>query len=101
MPYSDKHRTKVRLWQFLIVCLQQLDPLLYTPEFRQLRLKHSSRDIIVEVNNNLWKILCLNNIASVRQYIEIFAIRFTISFPSLTIENPNFIKTLLHPNLKP
>eukprot|EP00351_Strombidinopsis_sp_SopsisLIS2011_P003980 CAMPEP_0116875632 /NCGR_PEP_ID=MMETSP0463-20121206/7666_1 /TAXON_ID=181622 /ORGANISM="Strombidinopsis sp, Strain SopsisLIS2011" /LENGTH=51 /DNA_ID=CAMNT_0004521615 /DNA_START=3677 /DNA_END=3832 /DNA_ORIENTATION=+ len=34
IPYGDKHRFKIRVWQFLIVMLQLLDPQVYTDEFR-------------------------------------------------------------------
>ena len=36
-----------------------------------------------------------------RQYIEVVAIKYTMCFPQISLEDPNFIKTLLDPNTKP
>src|SRR3569833_2765743 len=101
MPYSDKHRVKVRLWQFILVVLQLLDPKLYTKEFRQLRKQQSGRDVILEVNDRLWRLLKLNFISSIRQYVDIFSIRFILSYPKETIDDHHFAKTLLDANAKP
>ena len=37
---------------------------------------------------------------TIRQYIEIVSIKFTLQYPELSIENPLFLKTLLDPNIK-
>jgi len=34
MPYSEKHRVKLRAWQTLIVLIEFIDPLLYNQHFR-------------------------------------------------------------------
>ena len=47
-----------------------------------------------------WRIVGLNHLSSVRQFIEIVAIKFTKMYPELSIDNPLFIKTLLDPNIK-
>lgn len=101
MPYSEKHRVKVRVWQTLVVLLEFLDPNLYTYEFRKLRQVHTKKDLIVDFNKHLWKIVALNHLPTVRQYIEIVAIKFTMCYPSISLEDPLFIKTLLDPNTKP
>ena len=49
----------------------------------------------------MWRVVALNNIPTIRQYIEIVTIKFCLSFPSVSIEDPLFIKTLLDPNTKP
>ena len=36
-PWSDSHRLGIRIWQFLLVMLQLLDPAIYTPAFREQR----------------------------------------------------------------
>ena len=65
-----------------------------------MRLQQSNRDIVVEINERFWKIVGMNHLSSVRQFIEIVAIKFTKMYPELSIENPLFIKTLLDPNIK-
>ena len=100
LPYSDKHRLKTRLWQTLVVLIELLEPEVYTPEFRQLRVQLTGRDIISEFNNRLWKIVGLAHVNTIRQYIEIVSIKFTLQYPELSIENPLFLKTLLDPNIK-
>ncbi len=71
MPYSEGHRVKVRAWQTLVVLLEFLDPSSYpgTPEF------------IALVNKHMWKIIGLNNLQSIRAYIEIFMIKFALMYP--------------------
>lgn len=34
MPFSEKHRVKLRAWQTLIVLIEFLDPALYNQHFR-------------------------------------------------------------------
>ncbi|CDW83820.1 rrna methylase family [Stylonychia lemnae] len=101
MPYSEKHRVKVRSWQTLIVLMEFFEPALYSPSFRQMRVQQSGRDIVALFNEKFWKIVGMNHLSSVRQFIEIVAIKFTKMYPELSIENPLFIKTLLDPNIKP
>lgn len=60
----------------------------------------NGRDIVNEVNDRVWRIFKQSNIPSIRQYMEIFAIKYITNFPNETIEDPNFVKTLLDPNLK-
>ena len=100
MPYSEKHRVKVRCWQTIIVLMEFLDPQLYNVNFRKMRLQQSNRDIIALFNERFWKIVGMNHLSSVRQFIEIVAIKFTKMYPEITVENPLFIKTLLDPNIK-
>ena len=61
---------------------------------------HTGRDFIGEVNQHLWKVVALNHLPSTRTYIEIVAIKFTLMYPQLSIEDPLFIRTLLEPNIK-
>ena len=96
MNYSEPHRTKLRMWQTCIVLVQLLDPKIYTPEFRSSR----PRDIIPMVNEIIWKVIKLNNVPSLRQYIEIFTVRFILAFPEVAIE-PYLLNTLLDINTKP
>ena len=65
-----------------------------------MRLQQSNIDIIAQFNEKFWKIVGMNHLSSVRQFIEIVAIKFTKMYPEITIENPLFIKTLLDPNIK-
>lgn len=99
MPYGDAHRVKVRAWQTLVVVLDFLDPQA-TYSNRELIAKHTGRDIIADVNNLLWKVISLNHLPSVRAYIEIVVIRFSLTHPELSIQDPHFVKTLLDPNIK-
>lgn len=57
MPYSEKHRIKIRLWQLMIVLMEHLDPKLYTKEFRKFRIDQTNGDLIGEANILLWKAL--------------------------------------------
>ena len=100
LPYSDKDRLKAILQQTLVVLIELLEPEVYTPEFRQLRVQLTGRDIISEFNNRLCKIFGLTHVKTIRQYIEIASIKFTLQYPELSIENPLFLKTLLDPNIK-
>jgi hypothetical protein len=93
MPYSDGHRLKVRAWQTLVVLLEYLDPAVYT------RLPHHAR-FLAAVNQQLWKVIALNHLPSIRAYIDIVMIKFSLMYPQYSIEDPNFIKTLLDPNIK-
>lgn len=100
MPYSEKHRVKVRGWQTIIVIMEFFNPALYDTLFRSLRQQQSNVDVIQIFNEKFWKIVGMNHLSSVRQYIEIVAIKFTKMYPELSIQNPLFIKTLLDPNIK-
>ncbi len=42
----------------------------------------------------------LNHLSSVRQFLEIVAIKFAKMYPEMSINNPMFVKTLLDPNIK-
>ena len=46
---------------------------------------------------NLWLILKKNFVPSIRQYIEIFSIKFILRFPDVALEDPRFSSTLLDP----
>jgi hypothetical protein len=93
MPYSDGHRVKVRAWQTLVVLLEYLDPSTYS------RFPHHQK-FIATLNQYLWKVIGLNHLPSIRSYIEIFMIKFSLMYPQYSIEDPAFIKTLLDPNVK-
>ena len=102
MPYSDAHRTKVRCWQTLVVLLDFLDPTtIYAPDRRALLSQaFGGTDILRLVNKELWNVISLNHLPSVRSYIEIVVIRFSLAHPAMAIEDPKFVKTLLDPNMK-
>ena len=46
---------------------------------------------------NLWLILKQDYVPSIRQYIEIFTIKFILRFPDIALEDPRFSTTLLDP----
>lgn len=97
-PWSDSHRLGIRIWQFLLVMLQLLDPAIYTPAFREQRAQQTGEeDIVVAVMNELWKIINHDFVPSIRQYIEIFAIKFILRFPDVALEDGQFSRTLLDP----
>ena len=50
-PFSEEHRLKLRVWQFAIVMLQLLDRKVYTPEFREARVKLGYTDMVQYVND--------------------------------------------------
>jgi hypothetical protein len=101
MPYSDAHRVKVRAWQSLVVMLDFVDPnTIYREDLRAQMRAYTGRDIIEEINKVLWKVVSLNHLATVRCYIEIVVIKFSLANPNLTIQDPQFVKTLLDPNVK-
>lgn len=85
MPYSEKHRVKVRCWQTIIVIMEFFNPTLYDTLFRSLRQQQSSVDVIQIFNEKFWKIVGMNHLSSVRQYLEIVAIKFTKMYPELSI----------------
>eukprot|EP01016_Furgasonia_blochmanni_P049113 TRINITY_DN7418_c0_g1_i2.p1 TRINITY_DN7418_c0_g1~~TRINITY_DN7418_c0_g1_i2.p1 ORF type:complete len:334 (+),score=93.11 TRINITY_DN7418_c0_g1_i2:71-1072(+) len=74
MPYSELHRKKIHIWQALCVVSRL---------FRE--TKDLPQDFMKQVHEKLWKNVALNNLPSVRQYIEIFAITFFESQPELAI----------------
>ncbi len=101
MPFSDSHRAKVRAWQTLVVLLDFLDPrTVYRPDRRASIKELLGTDIVTQVNKELWGVIGLNHLPTVRTYIEIVMIRFSLQWPSLSIEDPRFVKTLLDPNVK-
>ena len=80
-----------------MVVLQLLDPRIYSPAFREQRVAKTGFDVVTFVKENIWKILALNHVPSVRQYMEIFAIKFILRFPDDTLSDTAFYKTLLDP----
>ncbi|TYG91203.1 hypothetical protein ES288_A12G243200v1 [Gossypium darwinii] len=67
--YSAIHRRKIRAWQMICVLSQFVDD-----------------DIVEEVAQCLQIALYRNNLPSVRQYLETFAINIYMKFPSLVAE---------------
>ncbi|PPD75236.1 hypothetical protein GOBAR_DD27830 [Gossypium barbadense] len=67
--YSAIHRRKIRAWQMICVLSQFVDD-----------------DIVGEVTQCLQIALYRNNLPSVRQYLETFAINIYMKFPSLVAE---------------
>ncbi|XVF10929.1 hypothetical protein REPUB_Repub07fG0225600 [Reevesia pubescens] len=67
--YSAIHRRKVRAWQMICVLSQFVDD-----------------DIVEEVTHCLHMAVYRNNLPSVRQYLETFAINIYLKFPSLVAE---------------
>lgn len=56
--------------------------------------------MVESVNQSLWVAVLYPHVPSVRQYIEIFATRFCLAFPSLTLGTPDFMNSLLNPNMR-
>jgi hypothetical protein len=54
-----------------------------------------------EIDKELWITIKQSHIPSIRQYIEVFTIRFCLNFPKETIGTPKFMETLLNANVKP
>lgn len=77
-----------------------MDPQIYTVEFRSHRKQICGFDIIETINGHLWHSIKQSHIPSVRQYIEVFTVKFSLAFPNDTIGQPFFIGTLLNPNVK-
>ena len=97
-PWSDGFRLKMRTWQFLLIMIQLLDNSIYTPAFRQARVESTGEDDILNmVMANLWLILKEDCVPAIRQYMEIYTIKFMLSFPDVAIEGENFSKVLLDP----
>ncbi|XP_019190926.1 PREDICTED: uncharacterized protein LOC109185383 isoform X1 [Ipomoea nil] len=67
--YSAIHRRKVRAWQMICILSRFVD-----------------QDIVQRVTHSLHTCLCKNNLPSVRQYLETFAIHIYLNFPSLVGE---------------
>ena len=42
----------------------------------------------------------MNHLPTVRMYMEIFAVKFVLAFPDITLNDPEFVKTLLDPNIR-
>ena len=77
---------KLRIWQALITLMQLFEPPhFYSPEFRGQRLSFVSSDVVAAINKQLWISLEQTHIPSIRQYIEIFAVKFCLAFPEDTI----------------
>lgn len=100
MPYSEEHRQKLRVWQSLLVFLQLLDPTIYTLAFREVRKQHSGIDIVDKLNTELWLAVQTYAIPSVRQYIDVFSVRFCVAFPTISLSSESFQKTMLDPNMR-
>ena len=97
-PWSDSHRFGMRIFQMILVMLQLLDPAVYTSAFREERVRKTGQeDIVIETFQALWDIIGHYFVPSIRQYIEIFAIKFILKFPDVALEDPKFFKTLLDP----
>eukprot|EP00268_Persea_americana_P031712 TRINITY_DN3099_c0_g1_i2.p1 TRINITY_DN3099_c0_g1~~TRINITY_DN3099_c0_g1_i2.p1 ORF type:complete len:1865 (+),score=313.63 TRINITY_DN3099_c0_g1_i2:84-5678(+) len=64
--YSGIHRRKVRAWQMICILSQFVDD-----------------EIVQQVTSSLHTCLYRNNLPSVRQYLETFAIQIYLKFPSL------------------
>ena len=75
----------VRTWQFLVLMIQLLNPEVYTEQYRMERVSRSGFDVIQFTIECLWKIIKMNHVPTVRQYIEIFAIKFILNFPDLVL----------------
>ncbi|KAL5219440.1 hypothetical protein ABZP36_020124 [Zizania latifolia] len=67
--YSSVHRRKVRLWQMICVLSQYVED-----------------DIVKKVTSSIHTCLYRNNLPSVRQYLETFAILIYLNFPTLAEE---------------
>jgi len=97
-PWSDSHRLGIRIWQMLLVLIQLLDPTVYTPAYREERVRTTGKeDIVLFVLGKLWEIIKCDFVPSIRQYIEMFTIKFILRFPDVALEDPKFSKTLLDP----
>lgn len=98
-PYGEGHRLKVRNWQFMLVLLQLLDPAIYTESYRQHRVDQGHGDIVGETVLRCWDAIKQNNLASIRQYIEVFIIKVILKFPDVALNDPKFIQTMLDPKI--
>mmetsp|Transcript_15937 Transcript_15937/g.26858 ORF Transcript_15937/g.26858 Transcript_15937/m.26858 type:complete len:171 (-) Transcript_15937:939-1451(-) len=101
MPYSQQFREKLRIWQSLIVFLELLDPQVYSEQFRAQRQAFSGFDVIQIINTELWKAIKANHVPTIRQYIEIFTVKFCLRYPAQTVGTDVFVEKLLDPNVKP
>jgi len=99
MPFGEGHRLKVRNWCFLIVLLQFLDPSIYSDAFRSLRVKKGKGDVVADIMKYAWEAIKQNNLSSIRQYIEVFLIKFILKFPDLALSDPAFFQILLDPKV--
>ncbi|KAK4423009.1 putative methyltransferase TARBP1 [Sesamum alatum] len=80
--YSAIHRRKVRAWQMICVLSRFVD-----------------LDIVEEVTSSLHTSICRNNLPSVRQYLETFAIYIYLKFPSLVSQQ--LVPSLRNYDLRP
>lgn len=84
-PYSESHRYKIRTWQFLVM-LQSI----FTQDYQ------ANPSFVEEINQLLWPILRQNHVTNVRQYIEVFTMKFVTKFPEVTMaEGSLFYDTCL------
>ena len=49
------------------------------------------------MSEKLWDVLKLNHVPSVRQYVELFTLKFVVRFPDVALADPKFFTTLLDP----
>ena len=47
--------------------------------------------------NQLWDLITLNHVPSVRQYVELFALKFICRFPDVALSDTKFFDILLDP----
>lgn len=99
MPFGEGHRLKVRNWCFLIVLLQLLDAAIYTEAFRSQRVARGKGDVVADVLKYAWEAIKQHNLSSIRQYIEVFLIKFILKFPDLALSDPAFFQILLDPKI--
>lgn len=59
--------------------------------------KTGREDIVLVVMANIWGVIKKDFVPSIRQYIEIFAIKFMLRFPDVALEDPLFYTCLLDP----
>lgn len=54
---------------------------------------------MAEILKHSWEAIKQQNLPSIRQYIEIFIIKFVLKFPDLALSDPQFYKILLDPKV--
>ncbi|KAF3772822.1 hypothetical protein EJ110_NYTH56897 [Nymphaea thermarum] len=80
--YSSVHRRKIRVWQMICILSQFVDA-----------------DVVQKVTSTLHTCLYRNNLPAVRQYLENFAIKIYLKFPTKIKEQ--LIPILLDQSMKP
>lgn len=98
MPYTDAFRYKLRVWQSLIVFVPLFEPKIYAdPDF--VKLRPQGNQILKYITDEFWKYFQLHSVPAIRQYMEIFAIKFTTMYPELSVEQ-HLLSTVLDTNIK-